>query len=112
MKLKLHDKSIVLIVLRKEGRQKAYQIQGIAVADEFAEAEKKARAICRDHTYFWIGPIPANCTLPHTAFHLDKNYPLERRSKPRRKRPAEQEERAAAGRKGSKGKKRLVPQTA
>jgi hypothetical protein len=78
MLLQLNDRSVVLLVLRKDGQDTCHQIQGVAIADNIAEAEKQAQAICRDSTYYWIGPVPPNCAFPHTAFHLERNYPTQR----------------------------------
>jgi hypothetical protein len=50
---------------------KVYQLQG------FAPDEQCAAALCRDATYFYFGPVPFNCVLPHSAFRLKKVFPFK-----------------------------------
>jgi hypothetical protein len=50
---------------------KLYQLQG------FAPDEQSAIALCRGSEYFYFGPVPFNCALPHTAFRLPKIFPFK-----------------------------------
>lgn len=73
MNLDTSKLSIIYVCCRMDENDpdsKMYQLQG------FGPDEQSAIALCRGAEYFYFGPVPFNCALPHTAFRLKKIFPF------------------------------------